>query len=187
MNSKANLYYTKTAVILHWIMAVPMIGLLLFGLQTMGNHNGRLLPTLHASAGFLLLALVIYRLIWRSMNPPPPLPEGMRRGERLLAKLSHSVLYAAMILLPLSGWFAFTEHVRRSLGVASASLLWMIKIPLLPDFGINFHFIHKWGGKAVMALIAIHVLAALKHHFLDRDNVLRRIIIWKQKSSSKQL
>ena len=185
MNSKANLYYTKTAVILHWIMAVAIIGLLLFGLQTMGNHNGRLLPTFHASAGFLLLALVIYRLIWRWINPPPPLPDGMTRGERILAKFSHIALYAAMILLPLSGWFAFTEHVRRSLGVAPASLFWMTKIPLLPDFGINFHFIHKWGGKAGLALIAIHVFAALKHHFFDRDDVLRRMIIWKQKSSSK--
>ena len=170
------MYYTKTAVILHWIMAVPLIGLLLFGLQTMGNHNGRLLPTVHASAGFLLLALVIYRLIWRWINPPPPLPEGIRRGERMMAKLSHIALYAAMILLPLSGWFAFTEHVRRSLGVAPASLFWVAKIPLLPDFGINFHFIHKWGGKAVLAIIAIHVLAALKHHFYDRNAVLTRML-----------
>ena len=180
MNSNANPHYTKTAVILHWILAVAMIGLLLFGLQTMGNHNGRLLPTLHASAGFLLLALVIYRLIWRWINPPPPLPEGIRRGERMMAKLSHIALYAAMILLPLSGWFAFTEHVRRSLGVAPASLFGVTKIPLLPDFGINFHFIHKWGGKAVLALVAIHVLAALKHHFYDRDNVLRRMMLWKR-------
>ena len=180
MNSKANPHYTKTAVILHWIMAVPLIGLLLFGLQTMGNHNGRILPTVHASAGFLLLVLVIYRLIWRWINPPPPLPEGMTRSENMLAKLSHIALYAGMILIPLSGWFAFTEHVRRSLGVAPASLFWVTKIPLLPDFGINFHFIHKWGGKAVLALIAIHVLAALKHHFYDRDNVLRRILHWKR-------
>ena len=180
MKSKANLYYTKTAVILHWIMAVPMIGLLLFGLQTMGNHNGRFLPTLHVSAGFLLLALVIYRLIWRWINPPPPLPEAMTHSELMLAKLSHIALYAAMILLPLSGWFAFTEHVRRSLGVAPASLFGMTKIPLLPDFGINFHFIHKWGGKAVLGLIAIHILAALKHHFYDRDKVLRRMMLWKR-------
>ena len=180
MNSKANVYYTKTAVILHWIMAVALIGLLLFGLQTMGSHNGRLLPTLHASAGFLLLAMVIYRLIWRWMNPPPPLPEGMTREEHMLAKLSHIALYAGMILIPLTGWLAFTAHVRRSLGVAPASLFWVTKIPLLPDFGINFHFIHKWGGKAALGLIAIHVLAALKHHFYDRDDVLRRMMLWKR-------
>ena len=172
---------------LHWAMALPIIALLLFGLQTMGGHNARFWPTLHASAGFLLLALVIYRLIWRYKNPPPALPQAMTKTQRGLAGLSHIALYAAMILLPLTGWLAFTEHVRRSLGVAPASLFWLTKIPLFPDFGVNFHFIHKWGGKAVLALIAIHVLAALKHHFYDRDNVLRRMLHWKQKSSSKQL
>ncbi len=179
MHGKANSRYTKTAVMLHWIMAVVIVVLLFFGLETMGNHNGRFLATSHASLGFLLLALVMYRSIWRWFNPPPPLPKGMTRGEEMLAKLSHFALYGAMILLPISGWFAFTEHVRRSLGVAPARLFWVTKIPLLPDFGINFHFIHKWGGNALLALIAIHVIAALKHHFYDRDDVLRRIFMWK--------
>lgn len=119
--------------------------------------------------------MVIFRLIWRYKNPPPTLPQTMSRSELLLAHLSHIALYAAMILLPLTGWLAFTEHVRRTLGVAPANLFWLVKIPLLPDFGINFHFIHKWGGKAAMALVALHILAALKHHLYDRDDVLRRI------------
>ena len=127
MPNKVNSHYIKTALILHWITAVPM----------------------------------------------------MTRGERVLAKLSHIALYAAMILLPLSGWFAFTAHVHRSLGVAPASLFWLAKIPLLSDFGLDFHFIHKWGGKAMLALVAIHVIAAVKHHFYDRDDVLRRIFSWK--------
>ena len=106
-----------------------------------------------------------FRILWRWRHPAPPLLAGMSKTARLSAQISHLALYAAMILLPLTGWFAFTEHVRRSLGVASANLFWLAKIPLLPDFGINFHFIHKWGGKAALALIALHVLAALKHHF----------------------
>ncbi len=180
MNNKANSHYTKTALVLHWIMAVPMIGLLLFGLQTMGGHHARFWPTLHASAGFSLLAMVIFRLIWRYKNPPPLLPQTMSGSQLLLARLSHAALYAAMIFLPLTGWLAFTEHVRRTLGVAPANLFWFAKIPLLPDFGINFHFIHKWGGKAVLALVVIHVLAALKHHFYHRDDVMRRILRWKR-------
>lgn len=122
-----------------------------------------------------MLAMVIFRLIWRYKNPPPPLPQNMSRSQLLLARLSHIALYAAMILLPLTGWLAFTEHVRRTLGVAPANLFWLVKVPLLPDFGINFHLIHKWGGKAVMALIVLHIFAALKHHFYDRDDVLRRM------------
>ena len=133
------LHYTRTAIVLHWAMALPSIALLLFGLLTMGGHNARFWPTLHASAGFSQLALVIFRLAWRYKNPPPALPPAMTRSQRGLAGLSHIALYAAMVLLPLTGWLAFTEHVRRSLGVAPANLFWMFKIPLLPDFGINFH------------------------------------------------
>ena len=142
----------------------------------MGGHNARFWPTLHASAGFSLLAMVIFRLAWSHTNPPPALPQAMTRTQRLLAGLSHIALYVAMILLPLTGWLAFTEHVRRSFGVAPANLFWLFRIPLLPDFGTNVHFIHKWGSKVVMALIAIDVLAALKHHFFDRDDVLKRML-----------
>ena len=168
--------YTRTAIILHWVMAVPLVLLLIFGLQTMGGHHDRVWPTIHVSAGFVLLAFVAFRILWRWRHPAPPLPAGMSKTARASAQLSHLALYAAMILLPLTGWFAFTEHVRRSLGVASAKLFWLAKIPLLPDFGINFHFIHKWGGKAMLALIALHVLAALKHHYYDRDDVLARML-----------
>ncbi len=100
----------------------------------------------------------------------------MSNSERLLAYMSHVALYAAMVLIPLTGWFAFTEHVKRTLGVAPASFFGITKIPLLPDFGIDFHFIHRWGGRAAMALIALHMVAALKHHFYDRDDVLVRMM-----------
>jgi cytochrome b561 len=168
--------YTRTAIILHWVMALPLIGLLLFGLQTMGGHHDRVWPTIHASVGFALLALVGVRILWRWRYPPPPLPNNMSTASRLSAQVSHLALYASMIMLPITGWLAFTEHVRRTLGVASASFFWIAKIPILPDFGINFHFIHKWGGNAVLTLIALHVLAALKHHFYDRDDVLVRML-----------
>ena len=162
------------------MMAVPIIGLLTFGLETMGGHNARFLPSLHASAGFVLLALVMLRIVWRLRNPPPALPTNSSWIMVLMARLSHLALYAAMVLLPLTGWLAYTEHVRRSLGMDPAKLFWMFKIPLLPDFGINFHFIHKWGGKVVLALVALHAIAALKHHFFDRDDVLRHMMQWKR-------
>ena len=163
-------------------MALPMIGLLIFGLQTMGGHHDRVWPTIHVSVGFALLGLVLFRIIWRLRNPAPPLPVGMSKAARLSAMVSHITLYVAMVLIPLTGWLAFTEHVRRTLGVASASFFGVAKIPILPDFGINFHFIHKWGGNAVLVLIALHILAALKHHFYDGDKVLVRMLSWKHKS-----
>ena len=176
MKSPTPKAYTRTAIMLHWLMAVPFVLLLIFGLQTMGGHHDRVWPTIHASVGFGLLALVALRIIWRLRNPTPPLPPEMSKAARLSAQVSHLTLYAAMVLLPLSGWLAFTEHVRRTLGVASASFFGLAKIPILPDFGINFHFIHKWGGNAALVLIALHILAAMKHHFFDRDDVLVRML-----------
>ena len=170
-------------------MALPIIGLLLFGLQTMGGHDVKFWPTLHASTGFLLLALVIYRLIWRFRHPPPRLPDTMPWWQRSVAMPAHIALYAAMVLLPLTGWLAYTEHVRRSIAMGMtpepASLFWISAIPQLSDFGINFHFIHKWGGKAVLALVALHAVAALKHHFFDHDDVLRRMLPAKRVGTSK--
>lgn len=184
MSKTTRTAYTKTAIALHWLMALAIIALLIFGLQTMGDHNGRFLPTVHASGGFLLLALAAYRVFWRRRHPPPPLPEEASNLERGLARLTQIALYGAMFLIPLTGWFAFTGHVRRSFGVAPASFFGIAKIPLLPDFGINFHFLHKWGGKAALALIAVHAAAALKHHFYDRDHVLARMLPWNRMKTS---
>ncbi len=166
--------YTRTARILHWLMAVPLVAMLLFGEQTMGSHDARFLPTVHASVGFSLLALLIIRVWWRWKHPPPPAAH-IRTWEAVAANASHAMLYVAMALIPLTGWLAYTEHVRRSLGMRPASLFGF-RIPLLPDFGINWHLIHNWGGKFVLALIALHVAAALKHHFYDRDETLNRML-----------
>lgn len=150
--------YTRPARTLHWVMTLPIITLLFFGEHTMGSHNARFLPSLHASAGVVILILVSFRLFWRWKHRPPT-PTSGSRFEMVAARLAHAALYAAMVLIPLSGWFAYTEHVRRSCGTRPAS--WFgLRIPLLPDFGMNWHMIHNWGGKLVLALIAVHVAAA---------------------------
>ena len=167
-------HYNRTARLLHWGMAALIIPMLLLGEETMGSHDARWLPTLHASAGLLLAVLVVVRVMWRWTHVPPaavPSPH----WQIVASKLVHFALYVAMVCIPLSGWLAYTEHVRRSLGMRPAS--WFgFRIPLLPDFGVNWHLIHNWGGKLVLALIAIHVAAALKHHFYDRDETLRRML-----------
>lgn len=166
--------YTKTARAFHWLMAVPIVALLFFGEQTMGSHNAHLLPTLHASAGLVIVFMFGLRLFWRWKHPPPTTVNGGPL-ERTVAHIVHGALYLAMLLIPLTGWLAYTEHVRRTLGMRPAS--WFgFKIPLLPDFGLNWHIVHNWGGKLVLALIAIHVAAALKHHFYDNDDTLKRML-----------
>jgi cytochrome b561 len=155
-------------------MAIVIILLLLLGQQTMGSHDARWLPTFHASLGLILVFLFAVRLYWRWKHPPPANENGSL-WERVAARGAHTLLYCAMLLIPLTGWLAYTEHVKRSLGMRPAS--WFgFRIPLLPDYGINWHRIHNWGGKLVLALIVFHVAAALKHHFYDKDNTLDRML-----------
>jgi cytochrome b561 len=165
--------YGKIARALHWVIALPMIAMLLLGEETMGSHNAGFLQSLHASTGLVLFLLGVCRIAWRFKNPPLP---GIDKSiwEMLLARTVHGLLYFALFAIPFSGWLAYTEHVRRSFGAPPAS--WFgFAIPLLPDFAINWHRIHNWGGKLVLAIIALHVLAALKHHFYDRDGTLERM------------
>jgi cytochrome b561 len=168
------LRYTRTARILHWVMAALIVAMLLSGERTMGSHDARILPTIHASAGFIVILLFAIRVYWR-WKYPPPLAANRPLLEALAAKAVHGSLYVAMLLIPLTGWLAYTEHVRRSFGTRPASLFGL-KIPLLPDFGINWHLIHNWGGKLVLVLIAVHAAAALKHHVFDRDETLKRML-----------
>ena len=166
--------YNRTARALHWSMAIVIIPMLLLGQQTMGSHDARWLPTLHASLGLVLAFLLVVRLYWRWKHSPPANKNGSV-WEKLAARSTHLMLYCAMLLIPLTGWLAYTEHVRRSLGARPAS--WFgFRIPLLPDYGINWHRIHNWGGKLVLLLIALHVAAALKHHFYDKDDTLDRML-----------
>ena len=166
--------YTRTARILHWVMAAAIMPLLIFGQQTMGNHQIRFLPTIHASTGFVILGLLFFRIWWRWSNPPP-MPLDTAGWQRTASKLTHGLFYAAMLVIPLTGWLTYTEHVRRSLGVRPASFFGL-RIPLLPDFGINWHLIHNWGGKFTLALIAVHAAAALTHHFYKKDDTLKRML-----------
>lgn len=82
---KSRKAYTETVIMLHWLMALPMIGLLIFGLQTMGGHNDHVWPTIHASVGFALLALVASGILWRLRYPPSPFPVDMSKAARLSA------------------------------------------------------------------------------------------------------
>lgn len=155
-------------------MAILLIAMLLTGEQTMGNHDARVLPTVHASLGLVLFFLVCLRLVWRLIKKPP-VPISSIRYHIILSRVVHACLYAAMFLIPVTGWLAYSEHVKRSFGIHPAS--WFgFKIPLLEDYGLNWHLVHNWGGKLFLALVLLHTLAGLKHHFLDRDQTLLRML-----------
>jgi cytochrome b561 len=174
--------YGAVATTLHWLIAAAIIFQLMLGLWMTSLLDTDPLKfsryQLHKSIGLTILVLSVARLLWRLINVVPPLPQHMPMWERWAAHASHFLLYTLMIMLPLSGW------ARVSTDPIGIPTLWFgaFEVPpmpgLTPDEAITdaLHETHELFGYAMIALLLVHVGAALKHHFWDRDTVFRRIL-----------
>jgi cytochrome b561 len=128
----------------------------------------------HKSVGITILALVLLRLLWRALNQNPELPGNLKPYERVLAHFSHITLYVLLFAMPLSGWMMSSA---RGFPV---SWFGFIQLPdLVPkskplyDFFIATHETLAW---LLAIVVTLHVAAALKHHFIHKDDVLRRML-----------
>jgi cytochrome b561 len=128
----------------------------------------------HKSFGITILMLAILRLVWRWMNPVPALEGNTRRWERVLAGLSHVLLYGLIFALPLTGWMMSSAR--------SYSVSWF-KLFQLPNLVSPNPAVYEWMNGAhhflfnlLVVVAALHVLGALKHHFIDRNEVLKRML-----------
>jgi cytochrome b561 len=168
--------YSKVAIILHWLLAVMIIGNLAGGflhdyVPTAGGQRS-LVMSLHKSFGISILALTLVRLGWRLANPPPPLPAYFTSGERLLAKAAHWAFYAAMLALPLSGWVMADRNSRP---IPFFGLAEVPKFGVAKPIADAAHELHEIVGWALLALLALHVMGIIKHKWLDQDNLLPRM------------
>ena len=184
--------YSRTARWLHWIIALLIIFMLIGG-KLMGEiprDQTSLRVAVygwHKTFGILILILSLARLFWRLGHKPPPLPDLMPAWEKLAAKLTHFAFYLFMIGMPLIGW-----------AVASTSrypskIFQVIPLPPLPGLGDlgerreDMHHLfedaHEYLAYLGAALILLHVAAALKHHYKDKDDVLARMIPRLQKDA----
>lgn len=181
MLANSNTRYGSVAMTLHWLIAIAIIGMLVVGKYMHGlpnsDPNKFMLYQLHKSTGITILALTVVRLVWRFTGPVPPLPATMATWERWAAHVSHFLLYALMLLIPLSGWAVASTS---SSGVPT---VWfgLFEVPHLPvPVTDEAHEAaeegHELFGNLVILLLLVHVGAALKHHFWDRDTVLRRML-----------
>ena len=168
--------YDSIAMTLHWIVAILMVGMIFFGEALMEEDGGTFLPSIHVSIGITILVLSVLRLLWRIMNPPPPLPATMAKWEQSISKLTHVLFYVLMIGLPLTGWLAFPEFLREEANMMGITVFGLFGVPSAPNFGEAAKDIHEIGSNVAMILVILHVLAALKHQFVDRDGVLRRML-----------
>lgn len=172
--------YGWAAIFLHWLIALIFLGQFALGLAMIRVASQRTsfeLIQLHKSFGFLLLGLVLIRIGWRLGNARPELPAEVGAMERKAAPAVHLALYAVQLAVPLSGWVLVSVSV---LEIPSMPFNLFV-MPHLP-FGVSeqaetfWIFGHRWLAYLGMALVALHFLAALRHHFWLRDPVMARMI-----------
>jgi cytochrome b561 len=166
--------YGAVAKTLHWLMAIGILGMVLMGLSFDALPGGqRAWMGLHKSLGITILGLALLRLLWRFANPVPKLPPDMRWWEKAGAHASHYALYGLMIGMPLLGW-------AMSSAAGYPSLVWGVEIPPLVERDKALRELTNWlhllGGWAILVVAAVHASAALYHHFVRKDDVLKRML-----------
>jgi len=172
--------YSAVAIALHWIIAILMIFMLFPGEDLIKVDEDQSLagfgPSLHASIGITILILSVARLGWRLIDPPPPLPAHMKPLEATAAHGAHLAFYVLMIGLPLTGWMALAPYAAERFDGDQVSFFGLFAANVMPNLGETPGDLHEVAGKAAIALIALHVLAALKHQLWDRDGLLSRML-----------
>jgi cytochrome b561 len=169
--------YTNVAIALHWILAVGILLQIWLGFSLddipRGTPERSAWVNLHKSTGITLAALILARFAWRITHRPPPLPAAMPAWERIAARVSHALLYVCMVGAPLAGYIASNFS---KFGVKYFGLV------VLPPWGTDdkgiyalFNTTHRVLALTLAAMILLHVAAALKHAFIDRDGIMRRM------------
>jgi len=169
--------YTRTAIAIHWIVAALIIGNLAFGLYMVGlplSPQKLRYMSYHKWVGITVLLLSAARLLWRWRNPAPALPNAMKPWEQRAARASHALLYVLFFAAPLSGWLYSSAAGFKTV------YLTLVPIPDLiaknKDVADVLRIVHRSINYLLAAVVAVHAAAALKHHFVDRDDVMRRML-----------
>lgn len=168
--------YHPVSMALHWLLALMILASLVVGLTMTGlpfSPTRLRLYNWHKWAGVTILALSALRLLWRlAHRPPADLP--MAAWQRRAAHGAHAALYLLFFAVPLAGW-AYSS-------AAGFPVVWFGVLPLpdlvAPDRALSesLKLLHQWLAYALAAVVALHVAAALKHHFVDRDGLLLRMM-----------
>lgn len=177
--------YTKTAKGLHWLMAVLFFGLLGLGFYMQGlpfSPDKLKYYSWHKWLGVIVFLLALVRLGWRVTHQPPALPSSMPRLMQVAAHAGHHMLYLLMFAIPLSGWLMSSAK--------GFQTVWFGVLPI-PDLlekdkmlGDLLQTVHVSLNYLFIAVLVGHIGAALKHHFIDKDDILTRMLPGSDKDKS---
>lgn len=188
--------YDGVSQLLHWAVVLLVLVLLIMGKAGLvdADHPGSAAFMWHGSLGVLVLVLVAARALWRLRHRPPEFPATMTRLGRIAARTMHASLYVLLIALPLSGWIAASSE---------GSSVNFFNVATLPRWGGSVQSgtrpaavpqaravpeseeeggedvaeeVHELLGDALIVLASLHVLAALKHQYIDHDELIRRML-----------
>jgi len=169
--------YTHTAVALHWLIVLAIVAAATVGLYMAGlsfSPQKLKLYSWHKWIGVTIFLLAIARVLWRLTHPAPGLPPAMPRWQQTAALATHVALYVLVLIIPLSGWL-----MSSALGVKTV-YLGLIPLPDLlaknKELGEALKGVHVALNWTLAAVVLVHVGAALKHHFVERDDVLHRML-----------
>ena len=169
--------YNRLSIGLHWLtllLIIVVYSMMEFrGLFPKDSPERAFMRMMHVTCGLTILALTVIRLGVRLSQRTPPITPAPAAWEMAAAHLMHAALYAMLIALPLLAWFGINAH-------GHAVQVWGVSLPMItsenPELGKTIIGTHKLIAKTGYFLIGLHALAALKHHYLSRDNTLRRML-----------
>lgn len=167
--------YSPVAIVLHWTIAVLIIGMITLGLYMMTVEHqpeGRWWFDLHKSVGLTVAGLIVLRILWRASHRSQPLPASVPAWQARLATLLHWLLYAAMIVMPLTGYLgaSHAKHPPRFFGLDTPT--WATPNHDVAEQFFSIHAITAW---VLIVLISLHILAGIKHLLVDKDGVFQRM------------
>jgi cytochrome b561 len=174
--------YGLVSQVFHWLVVILILIQFVWAWRIDNADGFRLrleLVTQHKTIGMTVLVLAMLRLLWRLFNRPPTLPEGMRPWERWAARAGHGALYVLIIAMPLSGWLY-------SSAAGLGDYWWgAVNFPSLvePSERLEdvFGQLHEWLAVTLAVIAGVHVLAALRHQFMFKDQLMQRMLpIWRK-------
>lgn len=174
---KRNTYqrYGSVSKFFHWTIFLLVTGMIIYGysLSFLPEAWQAVAYNIHKLFGLSVLLLMLLRLSWALMNPKPKLPSKTPLWEVALERLMHFSLYLVLIAMPISGWLmtSAAENPPELFGIS-------LGLPIAKDDSLRdlADTVHITLAIVIIVMVALHVLAALKHHFIDKDNILKRML-----------
>ena len=170
--------YLPSQRLLHWISALLILGLFALGvwMRSLSYYDSwyQTAPIWHKEIGILTAILIVIRFFWRLKNSPPPPLASHKSWEIKAAHLAHGFMYLLIMVIIISGYLIATADNR------GIDVFGIFEVPAIITAFDNQEdvagFIHEWVAYGLIALVVIHVAGALKHHFIDKDSTLKRML-----------